>query len=181
MIELAKTLSSKIVEGLRLIKVIKSGKADTRQAYQSAPHGIESAPAESEEVVALYSYTEKRGEPVIVGYLNKRAVVNAGETKVYSTDAEGEEQIAIKLTADGKIKIAGDSDFAVRFTELEKGFKELKDDLNSFVKTYNSHTHPFTGAPPGGAATTSKTTQTGSSSSAEISDAKVEDVQIKGK
>jgi len=181
MIELAKTLSSKIVEGLRLIKVIKSGKADTRQAYQSAPHGIESAPAESEEVVALYSYTEKRGEPVIVGYLNKRAVVNAGETKVYSTDADGEEQIAIKLTSDGKIQIAGDSDFAVRFTELEKGFNELKSDLNSLIQSYNAHTHPFTGLAPGTAGSTSKTPKTGSSSSAEISDAKVEDVQIKGK
>ena len=63
----------------------------------------------------------------------------------------------------------------VRFSELETGFNELKDDFNNFISTvYNTHIHP--GVLSGGAST-SPTPSTGSSSSADISAAKIDEIK----
>lgn len=77
---------------------------------------------------------------VIIGALNYQVPLPAdpGETKVYSTDADGVEQATHILKPDGTMEINGNADFAVAFNDLKSGFDQLKSD-------HNSHTHTETG------------------------------------
>jgi hypothetical protein len=181
MIQLAKTLSSKVEKGKRIVKALVSGKNDTRTAHQASPANMDSAPVEDDNLIGLYAFTGTRGEPVLIGYLNREAVVNPGEIKLYSLDSGASEQAYFYLKNDGIAELNGDGDFVTRFLEMEKAFNELKDDLNSLIDTYNTHTHPFTGVAPGSPGTTSKTPKTGTNSQADMADAKVEEVKTKAK
>jgi hypothetical protein len=87
---------------------------------------------------------------------------NPGETKLYSTDAEGAEKSTHVLTDDGKHVFNGGEDFAVRFSALETAFNQLKSD-------HNGHVHVETGA---------STNVPTVLSTASIADAKVRDVMV---
>jgi hypothetical protein len=64
-------------------------------------------------------------------------------------------------------------DFAARFNELKAGFDELKTDFNDLVTAYNSHQHPTAAVGP-----PSPPTVSGSSSTASIDDAKIEEIEL---
>lgn len=95
-----------------------------------------------------------------------------GEKKLYSI-SDGAIAAFINFLGSGIIEINGNNDFAVRYNELETGFNQLKTDFNNFVTTYNTHSHAT--APTG---PVSPPSATGSSSSADISAAKVEEVKL---
>lgn len=95
-----------------------------------------------------------------------------GEKKLYSISG-GAIAAFINFLGSGIIEINGNNDFAVRYNELETGFNQLKTDFNNFVTTYNTHSHAT--APTG---PVSPPSATGSSSSADISAAKVEEVKL---
>lgn len=68
---------------------------------------------------------------------------------------------------------AGATDFAVAFTDMKAAFDQLKADLNSFINTiFNLHTHPAPGGATGVPATL------GTSSTADMSGAKVDKVKV---
>ena len=94
-----------------------------------------------------------------------------GEKKLYSV-SDGVIVAFINFLSSGIIEINGNSDFAVRFNELESGFNELVTDFNNFVSTFNNHTQILSG----GIALAPSTPA--SSTSADISDAKVEEVKL---
>jgi len=65
-------------------------------------------------------------------------------------------------------------DYMARFNELKAGFDELKSDYNNFVTaTYNLHQHPTAAAGP-----PTPPTITGSSSTASIDNAKIDDIEV---
>ena len=78
------------------------------------------------------------------------------------------------------------TDYAVRYNELETAFNQLKQDFDDFVTTvYNTHIHPATttatvGTGPVGVVTVNPSTSTGLSSTADISNAKVDNINING-
>lgn len=103
---------------------------------------------------------------------NIQPSMQEGEKKLYSI-SDGDIAAFINFLQSGIVEINGNSDFAVRYNELEAGFNQLKSDFNSFVTTYNSHNHPT--APDG---PVSSPSATGSSSAADISAAKVDEVKL---
>lgn len=96
----------------------------------------------------------------------------------------------IKFSKDEKIIfIIGDTsggDFAVRYNELETAFNELKDDFNNFVRdVHNSdvvpHTHTFNynaGPTPSSGTTATAVIGTGMETSADITPAKIEEIEL---
>ena len=64
-------------------------------------------------------------------------------------------------------------DYAVKFNELDKEMKKLKEQLNGFIKEYNSHTHPH----PQGPTETPKPPST-TQITLDIKDAKSETIKI---
>ena len=74
---------------------------------------------------------------VIIGALNYQVPLPAdpGETKLYSTDADGAEQATAILKPDGTMEVNGNADFAVAFNDLKTAFDQFKSDYNAHVHT----------------------------------------------
>jgi len=170
---LVKVLSTSIDDfSRRVVKFLRLGKSDVQTALEAAPYGVDSNPVA--DMVAVYAPTGEKGKTVIVGYINKLQLSAPGETRLYSTDANGELQTFLWLKADGTMELAGNTDNMVRYSELETAFNQLKSDFNTFVTTYNSHVH--TGVTTGGGSS-GTTPATGTSSSADITPAKIEQIK----
>ena len=83
---------------------------------------------------------------VILGYLNYKVSLPSvpGETKLYSTDADGVEQATVIGKADGILEVNGNADFAIAFDDLKVAFDQLKSDHDAFL----THVHGAAGTPP---------------------------------
>jgi len=169
MINVTKTISTSIKNAVRFVKFLRMGKSDVQECRQASPFGIDSAP--TKDMAAIYAKTGEVGKPVIIGYINKNQISEAGETRLFSTDENGTVKIALHLKNDGTAEIGGNSKNMVRFQELETGFNTLKTDFNNLVIAYNLHIHPSSSG------TTSPTVTQGTSSTADISGSKIDEIK----
>lgn len=162
-------------------RIIKgwNGKSDTRTAKQLAPFGVDSNPVK--DVPYIYMKTELDGKEVIVGFIQKDLLAEVGETRLFSTDTNGNLQTYIWLkNADNEMHLGGDSNFAVKFNELKTEFNKLKDDFNDLITSYNSHVHPAVGVigtPPAVAVTVSPIASPASPNTSNIDNAKNEKIK----
>jgi len=169
MINVTKTISTSIKNAVRFVKFLRMGKSDVQECRQASPFGIDSAP--TKDMAAIYAKTGEVGKPVIIGYINKNQIAEDGEFRIFSTDSDGGVQFYIHLKNDGTAEIGGDTDNMVRFQELETGFNDLKTDFNNLVTAYNLHIHPSSSG------TTSPTATQGTSSTADISGSKIDEIK----
>ena len=177
MINIVKVFSTELVEaGRRIVKVLRYGKNDVQTPVQSAPFGSDSNPPAN--IRAVYTDTGNKGDNVIIGYINVNQVAEIGENRLFSTDEDGNLVFEIRLRNDGTVEIGGSVDNLVRFSKLEEAYNQLKDDFDALVTAYNSHIHITTATvgvgPPGVIA---PTTATGSPSTGDISDAKIDELK----
>ena len=156
----------------RIIKVLRKGKSDVQTPMESAPFGIDSNPIK--DMIAVYGQTEEKGKTVIIGYIDKNKLAASGETRLYSIDNNGNLKTYVWLKNDGTMEIGGNTKHMVRYEELQTAFNQLKQDLNTFITIFNSHTH--TGVTIG-VGSTSTTTTPGTTSSADISPAKIDNIK----
>jgi len=171
--DLVKTISSRIDDlNRRVVQFLRKGLYDVQTSQEVAPYGIDSCPVK--DLVAVYGPTSESGKTVILGYFNRQQLAAAGETRLFSTNAQGELQFYAWLKADGTMEIGGNSKNMVRYQELETAFNELKDDFNTLVSTFNAHTH--TGVTPG-VGSSGSTATPGTSSAADISPAKIDEIK----
>lgn len=129
MAKIGTVVSSKVQDGKRVVKMVVLGKDDVQEIPQVAPHGIDSAPPKG--VKALHVETLQRGASVSAGYINKEQQVNAGEIRISSTDADGNEQTFIYLHDNGDISIGGTSDNMVRYSPLNSGLQAFKNQVQT--------------------------------------------------
>ena len=97
-----------------------------------------------------------------------------GEKKLYSI-SDGAIAAFINFLASGIIEINGNSDFAVRFNEMQSAFDEFKDDFNQLVTDYTGHKHDGVQS---GSESTAVADTPGTETTADISAAKVEEVKL---
>lgn len=129
--------------GFRLIKTRMTG-GIIESSKQSNPFGFESNPTKN--YIAILSETLGNEEPVIVGFLNPKALesLNKGDSQIYSTDSDGVRKATVTLRSDGTAELLGSDDFMVRYSKLESAFNTLKSDFNKFLV----HVHGVAGTPP---------------------------------
>ena len=113
------------------IKVLRYGKNDVQTADQISPFGIDSNPLK--DMIAIYSPTISKGDTVILGYINRNQLAGIGETRLFSEDGNGDLSTYLWLRNNGIIEVGGDTDFMVRYSELETAFNQLKDDFDNHV------------------------------------------------
>lgn len=171
---ISKILSSIIENGKLIIKILASGSSDVKTAFNISPFGIDSNP--TKDYRAIYANTEVKGEKVLLGIFNENVLTDIGEIRIYSEDSPKNQSFYIHLKNDGTCEIGGDSNFMVRFNELETGFNELKDDHNSLVTAFNSHVHPTAAVGPPSVPTPVPGTIPVSSSDANITNAKIDNI-----
>lgn len=119
--------SSKDSLARRIIKFLRFGKNDVQTSFAVSPYGIDSHPIKN--MIALYAETGEKGKTVIVGYINKNAMAEAGEVRLFSTDNNGSEKIFIWLKNDGTAELGGSADNLARYKPIE----QLVTNLNNFL------------------------------------------------
>ena len=168
-----KTLGQTINDvGSRVIKVLRFGRSDVQTANQVTPAGIDAGPIK--DLIAVYSSTSKKGSKVIIGYISKNAIAEAGELRLYSQDETGAEQGYVYLKKDGTLELLGDADNAIRYSPLESAFNELKTDFNNLVTIFNTHVHvsAAVGVP------NAPTITTGTASAADMTASKIDEIKV---
>lgn len=99
----------------RVLKFLrKSRNAET--ATDASPFGYDGAPIK--DMRAIYMASGEKGKDVIVGYLNTNLKAAAGEVRLFSLDANGEQSTLIWLHNNGIIDLGGTADNAVRYAKL---------------------------------------------------------------
>lgn len=172
MINIVRTINTSVDSlGRRLVKFFRLGKT-VETAMQAGAYGTDAQPIK--DAVAVYAQTGVKGKTVIIGYINKNAVADVGEHRLFSTDADGAVQFYIHLKNDGTCDIGGSANHMTRYEELETAFNELKSDFNTHVNNYNTHVHPGVLAGP---ASTAVTVSVSTPSQADISGAKIDEIK----
>jgi hypothetical protein len=172
--QLTKIISTEIDKvARRVVKFLRFGLKDTQTALQVGPYGVDAHPIK--DMIALYGPTSEKGDTVIIGYINKNALAAIGEHRIFSTDADGAVKTFIWLKNDGAMQLGGTAKNLVRFQELEDGFNQLRDDLNSFIQQYNTFAVAYI---PGGPSVVGSppTAPQGTASNANITGAKIDEI-----
>ncbi|WP_036384089.1 hypothetical protein [Muricauda sp. MAR_2010_75] len=125
MISLAQVKSVIVENYKRIIKVVQFG---PKTAMNAAPFGDDSHPLK--DMVAIYGKTSERGEPVILGYLNKNQIASVGEKRIFSLTPEGDLSFAVHLKNDGTCEIGGNSDNLIRFQPLNTAIQQMNTHVN---------------------------------------------------
>jgi hypothetical protein len=175
-VNIIKIISSAFDSGRRLVKFNRLGRSDVKEKIEVSPYGLDSNPVK--DTVGIYTPTSVSGKGVVFGYVNPEQKADVGEFRTYATDSDGVEVFYTWLKNNGTAEIGGDSDFMVRYSELETAFNELRDDFNALVNVYNAHIHTTTatvGLGPVGVISTSPSQ--GQQSTADISGAKIDEIK----
>jgi len=151
-----------------IIGVVESRLNTTIQAFLYGSPGDDSPPLPEDRVLIIK--IDGSGKYAIAGTLVLSQGAEPGERKLYSRDNEGNLKSLIYLKNDGTMELNGNTDFAVRFTILESGFNQLKDDFNATLL----HVHPVTTAP----GSTGPPTPLITPSTANIAGAKIEEIKV---
>lgn len=155
----------------RLVKIRRFGNDDVQEPFQANNFGVDSNPIKG--MVAVYSSTSENGKNVIIGYLNKDQLADVGETRMFSTDSNGNLKTFVWLKNDGTMQLGGDSNFAVKFNELKTAFNALKQSHNDLLTEYKTHTHAGVTS---GASSTAPTVSTQTPNASNIDNAKNSDI-----
>lgn len=122
--------NNRVVAGIkRLIKFIGLGTKDVQEIRQITPFGIDSAPIK--DLVAIYGETSIKGEPVVLGYLNRSLLADKGEIRTYSVDENGALKFYIWHKKDGTCEMGGNTHNLVRYTPLNSGLQDFITDLKA--------------------------------------------------
>ncbi len=125
---------------------------------------------------------------IVVGTMNYSIPLpeNPGETLLFSTNEDGSIQSKLFLDTEGNFIFNDGEDFAVRYSELETAYNQLRDDFDALVGDYNSHTHdgvivavvPGTGGASGTSGSSGTTSAEGSESTGDITPSKIEEINV---
>jgi hypothetical protein len=160
-------------EGKRLNTVVCFGtdNTDPRQGYNVAPFGFDSVGTQN--LQAVYADTANNRYPIILGWLNTSVVAQEGESRMYSTDSNGGVVGYVYLKNNGELNLLGDSNWAVKYTELASQFNELKGKFNDLVSKWNAFCTDYVpGSPTTAGQPLTLTTDTVSPSTADITQSK---------
>ena len=132
-----------------IIQTIAAGNQERTSEMYHNP-GISSAPTKNDRIISIPVGT---GTRVAIATHNYRINVEVtdGETKVYSTDATGENvKSVIKLDNAGNIDLNGDSKKFVTYTELNTALQSFKTTIEaSIASAIIGHTHSGVTTGPG--------------------------------
>lgn len=175
------TNTSLDTDKFRVLSLVRYGKDDALdEVDEVSPWGIDSNAVN--DIAAAHTTSSVMGEDVVLGYFIKEKKAARGETRVFSTNAGGEEQTRIWLHANGDIELGGTGDansntnHATQYEALKTAFDELKGDFNSLVQAYNSHVHVLTLS--AGTGTAAPTATSGAPSAADVSGAKLSKIKV---
>lgn len=141
-------ISTSTSENKRFNTIVCFGTDNTNsmQGYNVAPFGFDSVGVQNMQCV--FADTSNNRYPIIVGWLNTSVVAQEGESRMYATNSGGSVVGYVYLKNNGELNLLGDSNWAVKYTELATQFNELQSKFNALVTAFNSHVHTGGTVPP---------------------------------
>lgn len=150
---------------------------NTKTSVLVLPPGIDACPILGNQSTGLNTdqsiilEIDNAGHTAVIGVIPP-GLVSEGEIRILGRNiTTGAEESYILCKTNGNVELNGNTDFAVRFLELQIAFNQLKLD-------FDLHTHAVSGVTAGSATVTSAITIP---STADISTAKVDTVLLPGK
>lgn len=137
MIEISRVISSVIENGRRIVKALIWGADDRRNHIEVMPFGVDSVPVRNLRAVVVQTTTKE--DRIVLGYINTNQQAEEGEYRIYSIDENGAQATYLWLKADGTIELGGNADTAVKYSELETAFNQLKADHDALVDAVNAN------------------------------------------
>jgi hypothetical protein len=128
MIAFSKYSSAVIEIGKRIIKASGIG-GSAMTAKECVPFGIDGQPREG--WTAIYAETTNKSETVILGYINKNQLAEAGELRLYSVAESGASSAFVFLKAGGEIWLNSNQYSAVKFEPLQTAVNAQNVDINA--------------------------------------------------
>lgn len=160
-------------ETTQLLQVQFAEDEDAQEIEEQHLPGIQyNPPVDSRGFVSRISAAFK----VLVGINDNvpKETLEPGERIAYSSDG-GAIKAFIKYLKTGVLRINGTGDFAVRYTALETAFDQLKSDHDALLAELKTHVHPGVQT---GTGATGTPTLTSNASTADITPAKVTEIEV---
>lgn len=126
---LTKIISSAIVKGRLIIKVLGFGSKDVQTVNSVQPFGIDSNPVTGYR--GIWARTESAENRILLGILFERATAQPGELRLYAENDAGTEVYSIHIKKTGVCEIGGNTDNSVRYQKLDDGLQNAISDLNT--------------------------------------------------
>lgn len=126
MLTFSKLKSSSIEQGKRILKVLQFG---AKTAKEVGPFGFDSSAPEN--WTAIYGETSNKGESVIIGYINKNQLAEAGGSRMYALDSSGEVVGYVYARASGVLELNGNEFSGVRFQNLVQAINAQNSLINA--------------------------------------------------
>lgn len=129
MIKVLKVTQTSFDKLKRLVVKAWNGKSDVRTALEATPYGIDSRPVK--DMITMYLRSELDGSEYILGYLNKNRLADIGETRLFSTDADGGLKFYVWLKKDGTLQLGGSAHNLVRYAPLNTALQSEVTAINA--------------------------------------------------
>jgi hypothetical protein len=126
---LTKVISTAIVKGRLIIKVLGFGSKDVQTVSSVQPFGIDSNPIDGYR--GIWARTESAENRILLGILFERATAQPGELRLYAENDGGTEVYSIHIKKNGTCEIGGNADNAVRFQKLDDELQSFKSKINT--------------------------------------------------
>lgn len=136
MTSISKIVSTLIKDGIRELKILAYGGYDVRLVGECLPYGYDTNPIAKAK--AFLTKVLGNGNDVVIGYRNKQAKAEPGESRLYATDEDGVVKFNIWLRADGSILI-GDSDNPAAYTKHFVQYEAFNTVLQNYLTTLNTN------------------------------------------
>lgn len=160
----------------RILSVELSSAEDVQSIEHICQNGEQTNPLDDATVVILEINKAWKIAIAVKDLVEPDATLERGEKIIYSLDSSNNIKAKIYLKNDGTLVLNDGTDWAIQFTEMKSAFDQLVSDFNSLVSIFNAHVH--TSSCTAGGTPTLVSTTSGSSSTADMSNAKVESVQV---
>lgn len=138
MIKLIKVISTRFYQSYFMTKFLGMGKDDVQETKTATPYGFDSNPIK--DIIGIQVQTTVNGENVVIGFIGKNGKTEPGESRMFSTDDNGNLKIDLHVKKDGTILFGGDSDNLIRYKQTADSINELKNDINDLKNLLASWT-----------------------------------------
>jgi hypothetical protein len=161
--------------GRLLSKFERMGKDDIQETETAAPPGFDSNPIK--DMIAIHAPTGVSGESVVIGFINKDCITDVGESRMFSTDENGELKMWLHLKNNGTAEFGGDVDNMVRYSELKTGYDKTKAALDAILTILNGAPIPEPGNGAPSALQTALAAALVGKNTGDISGAKIDEIK----
>lgn len=175
---------SVIKDGFRFIKLLWLGRTAIREVIHAKEPGTDTNPQPGTKMILVETLNPKEDVVLMsVDDRNTREDLKPGEKAFFSYDEEGKPLFIITIRGNKmEVGTAPDgtppSNFAVKFNEMETSFQHLQSDHDNFVIAFNQHMHATAAVGAPSPPTPIPTVIPVSQSTADMSDAKSEELTL---